>query len=58
MGKNPTEYMIAYYNKHKGKWNEKVKCDVCNKYVSKSNLNKHNKTKKHIIKTEHKNKTE
>jgi hypothetical protein len=30
---------------------EKIRCDICNKEISKSNWNKHIKTKKHLEKT-------
>jgi hypothetical protein len=37
-----------FYENHKEEINQKINCDVCNKEISKYNIYKHNKSKKHI----------
>jgi hypothetical protein len=51
MPSNSKEYQKEYYAKHKataGKQSELIRCDCCDKNVSKWNLAKHKKTAKHI----------
>ena len=47
---NNKEYYIEYNKKHKESINvdrtKKIKCDVCDKFVSKRNISTHKKTKK------------
>ena len=51
---NRKEYMKEYYEKNKDKMIQsqikKINCEYCNKLISKCNLEKHNKTTKHLIK--------
>ena len=53
MPSNSKEYSKEYYAKHKattsGKQSELIRCEVCDKNISKWNVAKHNKTAKHIL---------
>ena len=37
-----------YYENHKEDINKKISCDICKNLISKSNIAKHNATKKHL----------
>ena len=37
-----------FYENHKEEINQKIKCDICNKEISKYNIYRHNKSIKHI----------
>ena len=37
-----------HYEKHKEEKNKKILCEICNKSINNSNLQKHLKTKKHL----------
>ena len=59
MSKNPEtvkKYNTQYYQTHKAKLlqdaNSKIRCDICNSEYSKSNMSKHVKTEKHILKSQ------
>ena len=53
MPSNSKEYAKDYYAKHKsnlsGKQSKQIRCECCDKHLSKWNLAKHNKTSKHIL---------
>lgn len=54
---NKSDYAKNYYTNNKQKilfeMNKPVHCKYCATYVTKCNLSKHNKTKKHIINEAH-----
>lgn len=39
---------VNYYEKYKEHLSEKIKCDVCDKIISRSTLNSHNQSLKHL----------
>ena len=53
MPSNSKEYQKEYYAKHKettaGKQSELIRCECCDKNISKWNINKHKKSAKHIL---------
>lgn len=44
------EYFQEYYSIRKEDLLQEVKCEICNKFVTKANLLRHNKSLKHLMK--------